>query len=280
MSLNSTTAVDPEQQKKEAIRNTFNTVANAYGKGACRFFHQAGEYMANSLPLQGHEQILDIASGTGAAAIPLARRVPKGKVTAVDFSKGMLSQAKHRAEQEKLFNLDFQIHDMTAMPFAEQHFDHANCAFGLFFVEDMSQLLSHIGSKIKSGGSVTISGFCGDSFMPQATLIMNKLQEYGIEIPDQRFGWKRMAEPEQLQELFTTAGLNKVEIIRKSLGYYTDANGWWDVVWNAGFRGLVAQLGDRLEEFKREHLKDVESLQSDQGLWLEVDVNFTRGIKP
>lgn len=269
---------DPEQQRKTAIRNTFNTVAHAYGSGACRFFHLAGEFMADSLPLQGKEHVLDVASGTGAAAIPLARRLPQGKVSAVDFSAGMLSQAQGRASQEQLTNIDFHTFDMTAMTLPEQHFDHANCAFGLFFVQDMTQLLSHIGSKVKPGGSVTVSGFCGESFMPYAGLAITKLRAFGLDIPEQPFGWKRMAEPEQLCDLFASAGLRDVEIVRKSLGYYTDAEGWWEVIWNAGFRGLVAQLGERVDEFKRSHLEEVSALAGDEGVWLEIDVNFTRGI--
>lgn len=278
MTISENIQADPEQHRKTAIRNTFNMVANAYGTGACRFFHMAGDFMANSLSLQGKEYVLDVASGTGAAAIPLARRLPQGKVSAVDFSAGMLSQAQSRANQEQLTNVDFHTFDMTAMPLPERHFDHANCAFGLFFVQDMTQLLSHIGSKVKSGGSVTVSGFCGDSFMPHADLAITKMRAFGLDIPDQPFGWKRMAEPEQLRELFASAGLRDVEIVRKSLGYYTDAEGWWEVVWNAGFRGLVAQLGERLEEFKQAHLQEVATLAGDRGVWLEIDVNFTRGM--
>ena len=89
-----------------------------------------------------------------------------------------------------------------------------------------------------------------------------------------------MAEPQQLHTLFGEAGLKDVEITRRSLGYHTDANGWWEVVWNAGFRRLIAQLGDHLEAFKRDHLAEMQALEDDKGLWLEVDVNFTRGTVP
>lgn len=279
MSEAAITDVDPELQRKIAIKNTFNAVADAYGAGACRFFHLAGEFMADSLPLQGHERVLDVASGTGAAAIPLARRLSQGWLSAVDFSPAMLVQAQARASHYALGNVEFHTMDMTAMPFPEASFDHANCAFGLFFVQDMVQLLTHISSKVKPGGSVTVSGFCGESFMPYGEMAMNKLREFGIAVPQQPLSWKRMAEPEQLHALFTDAGLKEVSVVRKSLGYYTDANGWWEVLWNAGFRGLVAQLGGRLDAFKAEHLKEIEALANSEGVWLEVDVNFTRGVR-
>ena len=268
-----------EQKSKDSIREVFDAVAADYGLGGAKFFRTSGQYMADLLPLGGNEHILDVACGTGATAIPLAGRLPDGKVTAIDLSPGMLSQAKKRAEAEKRLNIDFKMGDMTALPFEDQRFDHVVCAFGLFFVEEMCGLLTHLKDKVKSGGSVTVSGFCGESFMPGVTLLFDRLQSYGVEVP-KTIAWKRMAEPHQLHALFGDAGLKDVEITRRSLGYHTDANGWWEVVWNAGFRRLVVQLGDHLEEFKRDHLAEMQALEDDKGLWLEVDVNYTKGIVP
>ena len=268
-----------EQKSKDSIREVFDAVAADYGLGGARFFHASGRCMADLLPLHGDEHILDVACGTGATAIPLAGRLPDGRVTAIDLSPGMLAQARKRAETEKSFNIDFKLGDMTAVPFDDHHFDHAVCAFGLFFVEEMRDLLSHLKDKVKSGGSVTVSGFCGESFMPGVMLLFERLRSYGVEVP-KTIAWKRMAEPHQLEALFGEAGLKDVDITRRSLGYYTDLNGWWEVVWNAGFRRLVAQLDDHLEEFKRDHLAEMQALEDDKGLWLEVDVNFTAGTVP
>jgi len=266
-----------EEQRRQSIQNTFNTVAPDYGLGTSRFFHLSGEIMADLLGLAGNETVLDVAAGTGATALPLARRLPRGRVTAVDFSSGMLDCASRAAAGQGLGNLDFEIHDMTRLPFARHCFDHATCSFGLFFVDDMSGALRHIANCVRPGGRLMISGFCGDSFQPMARLCLDRLRYYGLEVPDQ-IGWQRMSEPGQLQEILTQAGLHDMRIVRRSLGYYIDLEGWWDVVWNAGFRGLVAQLGDRLDEFRRAHLDDLRPLCDDRGLWLEVEVNFTSGI--
>ena len=163
-----------EQKSKDSIREVFDTVATEYGQGGAKFFHASGQCMVDLLSLRGNEHVLDVACGTGAVAIPLSGRLPDGKVTAIDLSPGMLSQAKSRAESEKRFNIDFKQGDMTAVPFEERHFDHAVCGFGLFFVEDMCELLSHLKDKVKTVGSVTVSGFCGESFMPGSTSSMER----------------------------------------------------------------------------------------------------------
>lgn len=266
-----------ESQRKESIKQVFDTVAAAYGRGACRFFHDSGETLAQLLPLSGHESVLDIASGTGTTALPLAKRLPHGKVTAVDFSSGMLEQARISAQQQGLNNLTFVESDMTALPFEANQFDYATCSFGLFFVDDMSSALKHFASTVKPGGTVTVSGFCGDSFQPMAKRFLDRLRAYGIDAPEKP-GWSRMAEPAQLKQIFAEAGLIEVKIERRALGYFIDLDGWWDVIWNAGFRGMVERLGDKKEEFKRAHLDELKPLQNDQGLWLEIEVNFTSGV--
>ena len=79
-----------EAQRKQNIQKTFDIVADAYGRDASCFFHLSGETMAGLLDLSGVESVLDVAAGTGATALPLARCLPQGQVTAVDFSAGML----------------------------------------------------------------------------------------------------------------------------------------------------------------------------------------------
>ncbi len=267
-----------EEQRKQFIKQTFDMVAQGYGGRASRFFHLSGDIMAELLHLHGDESVLDVASGTGATALPLARKLPGGQVTAVDFSSGMLKQASLSAAEQGLSNLSFHTHDMTQLPFAPHSFDHATCAFGLFFVDDMSGTLRHMTNTIKPGGTMLISGFCGDSFQPMARLCLERLRSYGLEIP-QEIGWRRMSETQQLQNIFDQAGLDNMHIEKRSIGYYINREGWWDVVWNAGYRGFIEQLGPQIEEFKQAHLNELLPLCHDNGLWLEIDINFTSGVR-
>jgi hypothetical protein len=55
----------------------------------------------------------------------------------------------------------------------------------------------------------------------------------------------------------------------------------WDIVWNAGYRCLVGQLGPaERERFCQEHLEEVAALSAPDGIWLDVGVLFTTGVKP
>lgn len=57
----------------------------------------------SQLPLTGEMTVLDVGSGPGTLAIPIAKKVKK--VTAIDFSKGMLDTLNELAQAENTLNI-------------------------------------------------------------------------------------------------------------------------------------------------------------------------------
>ena len=266
-----------EQERKQHIQNTFNTVSDGYDNPALQFFVNSARQLPGIFGFKGDEHILDVATGTGIAALQLAYHLPHGKVTGIDFSDGMLNQARSKAAAQQLSNAEFLHMDMQAIEFPDAHFDAANCSFGIFFVEDMCSALGHIAQKVKPGGRVVCSSFTVGAFQPIQEIFLDLLEEYGIERPT--LSWKRIADEEKSSELFTTAELKNVQTQRHNAGYHLqNADEWWNVVWNAGYRGLVSQLdAEQLESFKQRHLPDIQKLATENGIWLDVEVLYTIG---
>ena len=266
-----------EQQRKAQLKKTFDTVAEGYGSTGMEFFHNAAAHLPRVLKLQGHEHLLDVATGTGIAATALASHLPRGKVTGIDFSEGMLAQARARARKLGLDNIELHPMDMQAIGFDNACFDAANCSFGLFFLPDMLGLLQHIASKVKPGGQVLACSFYQGSFEPNVDLFLQRIQRYGVAPPV--FTWKNLSTEEQFRTLYASAGLSDVHVHRHEIGYpLEDAEAWWRVIWYAGFRGLVAQLGDaELARFKQEHLAEISALHKGQGIPLNVTALFASG---
>jgi len=272
--------MNEQQQLKTILKETFDAVSGGYDGGALRFFPESAKNMAALLDLRGDEYVLDVACGTGHASLAIARMLPRGRVTAVDFSSGMLDQARKKAASMNLRNIDFVERDMQDLGFAERLFDVAVCAFGIFFVMDMETQLAHIASMVKPGGRVMITNFKESYFHPLKDLLVNRLSAYDVQNPPQ--AWKRIAHEAGCLQLFETVGLADIRIEQKNLGYYLSGQDeWWDIVWNAGFRRLVAQLSRKDQErFRREHLEEVGALRTDKGIWLDVGVLYTIGTKP
>ena len=61
------------------------------------------DLVLSHLPLKTSYSVLDIGSGPGTLAIPLAKRVQS--VTAIDFSRGMLDTLKERAVEDNVDNI-------------------------------------------------------------------------------------------------------------------------------------------------------------------------------
>jgi ubiquinone/menaquinone biosynthesis C-methylase UbiE len=235
--------------------------------------------MAAIFELRGDEHVLDVACGTGHASLAVARRLPKGRVTAVDFSPAMLEEARRKAASLKADNVTFLEGDMQDLGFPHDHFDAAVCAFGIFFALDMDAQLARIVSAIRPGGRIMITNFQENYFHPLEELMGKRLASYGVQPPPQT--WKRIATEAGCRELFEKAGLADIRVEKKNVGYYLNGvEQWWDIIWNAGFRRMVSQLNpEKQEEFKREHLQEVEELKTKDGIWLDVGVLYTSGRK-
>ena len=86
-------------------------------------------------------RILDVGTGTGRAAIALARR--GARVTGVDASSAMLNVARRRAAEERL-PIEFSEGDAHALAFSDRVFDAAVCFRLLMHVPDWRQSIREL----------------------------------------------------------------------------------------------------------------------------------------
>ena len=134
-------------ERKKLIKKTFDNVADGYDCDALRFFPASAQHLSRILAAKKGEQILDVATGTGAVALTIARHQPDARVTGVDFSPAMLAQAELNAQSANLRNVEFIVKELPQLDLPSDHFDAASCGFGIFFLErseeHTSELQSH-----------------------------------------------------------------------------------------------------------------------------------------
>lgn len=105
------------------------------------------------------DSVLDCASGTGDLALVFKRKVgSNGRVVGTDFCPEMLESAPSKAAKAGL-QVDFQVADAMALPFADNSFDVASIAFGIRNVDDPVKCLSEMGRVVKPGGRVVVLEF-------------------------------------------------------------------------------------------------------------------------
>ena len=272
-------------EQKRRVAATYNLASAGYDQEAVRFFPLCANRLVELIGLQPGQRVLDVATGTGVAAIAAARSVsPAGHVVGVDIATDMLEQAHRKIEAAQLTNIEFHEEDAEHLSYTENSFDAVICAFGIFFLPEMPAGPREWKRVVREAGVVAFSAFGETAFQPISDLFEARTRAYGVTFPVPRhpFSWQRLTTLEQCRTLLQDAGLEQIKGRAEQLGYYLRTpQEWWEIVWNSGFRGPVSQLSPKqLEQFKMEHLAEVGQLATDQGIWLDIPAFFVWGHKP
>lgn len=138
---------------------------------------QLRKRMADLIPLQAGDTVLDIGCGTGDLAFRLAQRIgATGKVVGIDPSVEMIQRAQNKARRRHL-TIDFQVAAAEALPLPAHSFDYvvSTLVFHHLPGELKSQALDGIARVLKPGGQLIIV-----DFLPSA----GRTLTHGIQRPD------------------------------------------------------------------------------------------------
>ena len=108
------------------------------------------------LDLPSDKEILDFGGGTGLLTLPLAKQAKS--VTLVDISEKMLEQARLKAEQQDIKNIQFLEQDLLEKPL-EQEFDLIVVCRVLHYMPDLDVALSLFHQHLKEDGQLLIADF-------------------------------------------------------------------------------------------------------------------------
>lgn len=87
--------------------------------------------LVEALDLAGHERVLDLATGTGRVARPVAERLKRGKIVGLDEALAMLRVAEEQKEKEPIPGFVPAAGTAEAFPFRSGVFDRAFTVFAL-----------------------------------------------------------------------------------------------------------------------------------------------------
>jgi ubiquinone/menaquinone biosynthesis C-methylase UbiE len=121
---------------------------------------------------------LDLACGTGAHAVRLARAVgPDGSVVGIDAARGMVKYARLRPDARRQSNLRFLRMNSRSLRFPSDTFDLVLSTFG-FALFGRSQCLREILRVLRSGGIFVYTGWHGANREAKAfAAVMRDLRE-------------------------------------------------------------------------------------------------------
>ncbi|CAM1661181.1 class I SAM-dependent methyltransferase [Streptococcus mitis] len=136
------------------------------------------------IDLLSDKEILDFGGGTGLLALPLTKQAKF--ITLVDISEKMLEQARLKAEQQDIKNIQFLEQDLLATPL-EQEFDLIVVCRVLHHIPDLDEALSLFHQHLKEDGQLLLADFTkteANHHGFELVELENKLAQFGFSSID------------------------------------------------------------------------------------------------
>jgi ubiquinone/menaquinone biosynthesis C-methylase UbiE len=130
-----------------------------------------GETLAEAADVRAGERVIDIAAGNGNATLAAARRF--AHVTSTDYVPDLLDKGAARARAEGL-DVQFEVADAEALPFADESFDVALSTFGMMFTPDHARTASEALRVVRSGGRIAMANWTPEGFVGQLFKVIGR----------------------------------------------------------------------------------------------------------
>ena len=133
--------------------------------------------------VESGQTILDLATGTGLVAIPAAQKVaPTGSVIGIDFSPGMLAQAREKIAAEGINNLELIEADVESVEFEPEQFDRIFCCSAIVYLVDIPAIIGKCYNWLKPRGCFVFTTPYKTSYMAEIHVRLCK-ELLNIDLP-------------------------------------------------------------------------------------------------
>ena len=124
--------------------------------------HVVAERLVDELNPAAGSSVLDVAGGTGNAAIAAARS--NCRVTCTDYVPELLDRGRERARAERL-DIAFETADAEALPYEDGAYDAVLSVFGAMFAPDQPQTAHELTRVCRPDGLIGLAAWTPDGFL-------------------------------------------------------------------------------------------------------------------
>jgi len=140
----------------EPLGPTYDRYANVLSFGQDPRWRR---FLVSRIPADA-TRVLDVASGTAAVAIELARAVPGRSVTGIDQSPEMLAAGRTRVGRAGLGErIELREGRAESLPFRDGEFDALTFTYLLRYVDDPAATMRELARVVRRGGTVAMLEF-------------------------------------------------------------------------------------------------------------------------
>lgn len=148
-------------KNNETIKTMFDSIAHKYDMlndlASLRIDKSWRKKAVRYLINEDNLNVLDVACGTGALSIDIAKAMKGGHITGVDLSEKMLAVMGENVAKEHLEEkISWQQGEGEHLNLPDNHFDRISVAFGIRNFEDREKGLKEMLRVLKPGGRLVI----------------------------------------------------------------------------------------------------------------------------
>jgi ubiquinone/menaquinone biosynthesis C-methylase UbiE len=243
---------------------TFGPGASAYDRHVGRWSRLYVPALLTAAGVAPGQRILDVATGTGEAALAAAPCVaPSGRVLGADIALPMLAVAKAKvaATPVRLVAMDGQ-----ALACRDQSFHAVLCQLGLMQFPDAARGLREFRRVLRPAGRVGVCVWSTEDRVPMYGLLKAALTRQDPAQQDVLRLQFSLADPDRLHGLLAGAGFRDVSVTRETREIaYESFEDYWEPIEAGGgrsgqvYRGLPEAARQAVREEVRERLSQFAS---------------------
>lgn len=213
-------------------------------------------------------RVLDIATGTGVAAVEAARRVgPGGSVLATDLIPEWKPYVAATAAEAEVANVSFLATPSEALDLPDASFDVVLCQFGLMLVDDPARALQEMRRVLRPGGRLGVVVWSVPEKL--GAFMLTRLVSAALTPPPPESPtspW-RLGAPGLIERLVADAGFRDVVVEPRTLSFVVDdaADEWarWRDPQNPAAKALDALPQEQQDEIRDQAIAALEALRED-----------------
>ena len=207
--MTGTTTVDDRALKQ---RHRGMWASGDYPRVARELIEELGRAVVSAAGIRAGQHVLDVAAGTGNAALPAART--GARVVACDLTPELLAVGRQAAEQEGLA-VDWVEADAEALPFPDGDFDAVVSVVGAMFAPHHQQTADEILRVCRPGGSIAMINWTPEGLIGQLFAVMGR---YAPPPPPGAQPPPLWGSPDHVRELFADR-VEELTFTRRTVPY-------------------------------------------------------------
>lgn len=253
-------ATDPEHYRATS-RARWAEAAGAWG--TYRHVMQAAaepvsQWMVDAIDPQPGHRVLELAAGPGDTGFLAAELIePGGTLISSDVVEEMVDQARARASELRVTNVEFRTIDAEWIDLPTADLDGVLARWGYMLFADPATALRETRRVLRPGGRLALAAWADPEKNPWASVPRVELIAIGaIEQPDPEapdmFAFR---DPQRIVELLEETGFEDIVVEQVAIAFsYPSLDDWWDTMLDISTS--LAQAVAALTPAQRDDLRD------------------------